>query len=234
MTDFNRIAYERMDLCNPVSQAAVEAMLDQAGAGPGARAVELGCGNGALAALMARRGWRVLAVDRGEAMVELARRRLAEAGLEARVVRGEAAEVAADQGPWDVAAAMGTTGLVDFSRLAALLAPDGRLLWGDLFWAAAADPALAAILGAGPYDTAAGLDARLAELAILAQRVSPPEDWEAYVGAVDRAVGAWAAEAPADPDRSRILARRDAMLALWGGPARRALGFRLLLLGRKD
>ncbi len=49
--------------------------------GPGAAVLEIGCGTGSLLAQMAGRGARVTGIDIAEAMVETARRNLAEAGV---------------------------------------------------------------------------------------------------------------------------------------------------------
>lgn len=49
--------------------------------GAGSRVLELGCGAGTLAILLARRGAAVVGLDASERMVALARRRVAEAGL---------------------------------------------------------------------------------------------------------------------------------------------------------
>jgi demethylmenaquinone methyltransferase/2-methoxy-6-polyprenyl-1,4-benzoquinol methylase len=51
----------------------------------GQRALDLGCGTGALALRMARRGARVKAIDVSAGMLEVAARRIREAGLDDRV-----------------------------------------------------------------------------------------------------------------------------------------------------
>ena len=68
MTTFNLVAYERIGLANPVPEAAINEALDLSDLKRGEPAAELGCGNAALAIMLARRGLRVLAVDRGEEM----------------------------------------------------------------------------------------------------------------------------------------------------------------------
>ena len=56
---------------------------------PGARVLDLGCGPGALALRLARRGCRVTAVDTAPAMLAQARQRLRAEGLEAQVTLRE-------------------------------------------------------------------------------------------------------------------------------------------------
>ncbi|MGH3387517.1 MAG: class I SAM-dependent methyltransferase [Actinomadura sp.] len=60
--------------------------------GPPADVLDLGCGTGSLSLLMARHGHRVIGVDLSPNMVEHARRKLATAGLGARVLVGDAAD----------------------------------------------------------------------------------------------------------------------------------------------
>jgi ubiquinone/menaquinone biosynthesis C-methylase UbiE len=52
---------------------------------PGARFLEIGCGTGALAAMLAERGARVVGIDVSDKMIETARDKLRQAGLSDRV-----------------------------------------------------------------------------------------------------------------------------------------------------
>jgi ubiquinone/menaquinone biosynthesis C-methylase UbiE len=64
----------------------LEPLLDRiAAATPGAAALDLGCGTGAVTARLASRGFRVTAVDHSPAMIDVAREKLAAAGLESAV-----------------------------------------------------------------------------------------------------------------------------------------------------
>lgn len=236
MPSFNLIAYERMDLANPVSEAALLEVLDQTDLKPGDRVAELGCGNGALAILMARRGFIVEAVDRDEAMAGLARRRVAEANLSCQVTvhAGEAAELAGMRGRFRLISALGTTALGDFERLREGLEPGGWLLWGDLFWRRKPPLQLEAILGPARYETEGGWRARgeAAGLEITAGRVSDDAEWERYADALARAAGEWLAEHPDHPDRPGVATRAAAMEALYGPASRASLGFALHLFRR--
>lgn len=51
---------------------------------PDSRVLEIGCGTGALMEMLARRGASVVGIDAAESMIDTARRRLKEAGLEQR------------------------------------------------------------------------------------------------------------------------------------------------------
>ena len=234
MTDLNLAAYPYMGIANPVSEDAVSAMLDLTGLEPGDRAAELGCGNGALARVLAGWGLRVLAVDRSATMADLARRRIDEAGLSkaVEVVAGDAADVAEARGPFRLAAAVGTTRLGDFDRLAKWVEPGGWLLWGDLFFRRAPVPAFVA---AGlDYDTDAGWRARgqAAGLELIAARISEEADWDAYVADLMAAVAAWGRENPDAPQRPAFEARAQALAAMYGPAGRETLGFGLYLFRR--
>jgi len=79
--------YDRSNTENPILLAMrkrVTAVV-AAHAGPGARALDLGCGPGADACFLARRGCTVTAIDWSPAMVAETRRRIQAAGLAPRV-----------------------------------------------------------------------------------------------------------------------------------------------------
>src|SRR5580765_3815925 len=64
-------------------QAAALAWIDDLGLPSGATVLEVGCGAGLLTVALARRGYRVDAIDSSDAMVASARARIAEAGVAA-------------------------------------------------------------------------------------------------------------------------------------------------------
>lgn len=103
-----------------------------ADAEPG-RAVDLACGNGRNAVWLARRGWRVDAVDISAVAIEQARERSAQAGVEVGWEVGDALAWTPD-GPLDLALVVylhvplaELTALL--ARAATWLAPGGRLLY---------------------------------------------------------------------------------------------------------
>lgn len=227
VSSLNLVTYERIGLANPVSEAAIGELLALTDLKAGDRAAELGCGGAALAILLAGHGLDVLAVDRGEAMAELARRKVAAAGMASRIeVRaGEANAVAAGCGPFRLVTAMGTTGLGDFRMLSGLTAPGGWILWGDIVWAET--PAVMPPGVAMDYDTDAGWRARAAAagLELIGFRASDDADWDAYVDRLQGAVRAWRAEAPDDPAGEAVEAHMRATAALYSPDYRRSLGF---------
>jgi len=60
--------------------------------GPTGDVLDLGCGTGSLSLLLAHHGHRVVGVDLSQNMVEHARRKLVSAGVDARVLVGDAAD----------------------------------------------------------------------------------------------------------------------------------------------
>jgi predicted O-methyltransferase YrrM len=236
MTSLNLVAYERMGLVNPVPVAAIGEALDRTDLEPGDRAAELGCGNAALAMLLAGRGLKVLAIDRGPAMVDLARGKVEAAGLEGRVdVRlGEAGEVAGREGPFRLVTAVGTTGLADFAQLESWIMPGGWLLWGDVYFRQT--PVIATGSIGLDYDTDAGWRARAeaAGLEFRHARISEEADWEAYLGEMNDAVADWLRESPDDPARGRVEAHATGLNALYSPANRASLGFILYLFRKPD
>lgn len=109
--------------------------------GPSPRVLELGCGTGALAVMMARTGATVLGIDTSESMLETARDRVHRAGLENRVEVRRLSVMEIDslpQGSFDfVVATLVLSELteqeVEFVLREArrLLSPHGQLLVGD-------------------------------------------------------------------------------------------------------
>lgn len=72
-------------------EALFDDLADLAGLRPGSRVVEIGCGTGQATLPLARRGYRVLAVELGAGLAEVARRRLAAfPGVEVRTSSFEA------------------------------------------------------------------------------------------------------------------------------------------------
>lgn len=237
---FHLIAYRALDVCNALEMAAVEAAVARADLPAGATALDIGCGNGAVAARLARRfDLNVTAVERDPAMAALARERTAGSGV---VVLETGSETAlADLTPQDLIVVIGATeaaaaGLRDpravFERLRDHLAPGGRLLWGDLFWRAEPPPPLRMLVeAANTYLTHDGWQAaaRAAGFEVVSADVSSPETWDRYTAAMDAAAQAWLAAHPDAPEAPgvRASAQRVKTMFDFGRPY---IGFGLYLL----
>ena len=109
---FHRIAYEALNVCNPVDMATLDAEVRTTGLQPGARALDIGCGNASVSVRLANGfGLAVDAVELSPAMADLARKRIKAAGVEDAVVLHQAqSDAVLAQGPtWDLMVALGVT-----------------------------------------------------------------------------------------------------------------------------
>jgi len=95
-----------------ISQPYIVAlMIEAAGIAPGAKALEIGAGSGYAAAVMSRVADLVIAIERHEELVDLARMRVRELGYaNVRLVHGDGSVGLAEQAPFDaiIAAASGS------------------------------------------------------------------------------------------------------------------------------
>lgn len=112
-------------------------MLELIGDVAGRRILEVGCGDGALAVELAKRGGAVTGVDGSERMIEAARQRGrgAGVGLDLHVGRAEALPFAAER--FDIVVAQTilcfvADGSPAFSEIARVLVPGGALIIGEL------------------------------------------------------------------------------------------------------
>jgi SAM-dependent methyltransferase len=94
MPDWSVGTYERT--AEQLAPAARE-LIERAAPRPGERVVDVGCGTGNAALLAASRGARVTGVDPASRLLEVARARAAEAGLDVTFAEGEAAALPVDR-----------------------------------------------------------------------------------------------------------------------------------------
>lgn len=244
---FHRIAYEALDVCNPVEMTTIDARVGATGIGPGARALDIGCGNAAVSIRLANDfGLTVDAVELAPAMADLARTRIATAKAADRVALHEArsTEVLAVGPPWDLIVALGVTepvggGVRDplgmFEGLRPHLTPGGWLLWGDLVWLSEPAPPLRQLVEAN--NTYADHDgwqaaARAAGFEVVSAEISPPETWDHYTRTMLEAVADWLAAHPDHADAASVAASAH-RLKLMFDFGRGMMGFGLYLLKRK-
>lgn len=242
--NFHRIAYEALEVCNAVTAATLDAAVIRAAPSPGARALDIGCGNGFVAIRLAERfGLAVTAVEADPAMADLARSRIAASPAAGRIalVEGLSGPVLDAGAPWDLIVALGTTepaggGVRDpegvLRALARRLGPEGCLLWGDMTWIAPPPEPLRQVVEMRHlYADDAGwrAAARAAGLEVLWGEVSPPEVWADYRDRMLAAAARWTAAHPDHPDGAAVAARmRQAQTLFRFGEGH--MGFGLYLL----
>lgn len=242
---FHSIAYEALDICNPLDTPAIDRMIERLDLS-GRRALDIGCGNAAVSIRLAQRfDLEVTAVELDPAIAALAAQRIAAAGADRVVLhQGRAGEVLETSPPFDLIVALGTTdpngdgrrAPADmFSGLRGRLTPDGCLLWGDLVWTAPPPEPLRIITemtntyasdeGWREAAAAAGLD-------VLAVETSSNDQWDRYLATMQGAVGAWLEAHPEHQNAAdvRMTADRIRTLFDFGRPF---LGFGLYLLRRR-
>jgi SAM-dependent methyltransferase len=228
---FNRIAYEQMQVCNPTSLSRLDQALAGADLKPGMRALDIGCGNAAVAIHLADRwGLAVTAVERDPLMADLAQARIGQGGVQ--LVVGDAGAVLDAAEPLDLIVVMGATDAAAsgerdptsvFRRLRDCLRPGGYLLWGEPFWAEEPSPQFRLIIElTNHYETVEGWEAaaRAAGLDVTARIDS------------DATVRAWVAVNPDRPECKGLIARADGLAALFEEEGHRVLGFALWLFQR--
>jgi SAM-dependent methyltransferase len=120
-------------------------LLDRIGQARGLAVLDVGCGDGVLAARLARDGAAVTGLDASAAMIAVARRRAQAAGVEIDLVEGDADALPFPAGRFDRVVSVATLCFADqplrpVSEMVRVLKPGGRLIVGELgcwnLWAA--------------------------------------------------------------------------------------------------
>jgi len=112
-------------------------ILELVGQAGGCRVLDVGCGDGALAVALSRRGAVVVGVDASEAMIEAARRNARQHGVEVAFEVAEARRLPFPAHSFDLVTAITILCFVEdaapvFRELARVLRPGGRLVIGEL------------------------------------------------------------------------------------------------------
>tara|TARA_R110002167_G_scaffold71327_7_gene201305 strand:- start:822 stop:1580 length:759 start_codon:yes stop_codon:yes gene_type:complete len=223
-TNYHCLAYAELDVCNPLDMATVDAAVTRTGLRPGARALDIGTGNGAIAVRLAEAfGLEVTAVELDPAMADIARGRISISPAADRISlrQDRSGAVLADIAALDLIVATGTTdpagdGRLEpaaiFAALSRHLVPGGWLLWGDLIWSAEPPVPVRQIFElTNRYTTDAGTraDAREAGLELISADISPKAAMDHYIGTADRTARAWLADHPDAPDAHGIRTSAD-------------------------
>jgi ubiquinone/menaquinone biosynthesis C-methylase UbiE len=241
------VAHSSHHFSSPVSAETLDRVLALSGIERGWRAVDLGCGPGAMALHLADRyGADVLAVDRSAIMLDLAKARAAEhpAGRHLSFQQAESADWLKSAEPCDLVIAVGAGMLVpdatdnsaQLKALAGAVKPGGRLLWGETFWKKPPSEMFKAGLGpvAQLYASHAAYVAagEAAGLTPLYAAVSSDQDWDEYAWRYSTAVEASAPERPDDAEAQAMRARIAGWRRLYLAEGREVMGFGLYLFGK--
>jgi SAM-dependent methyltransferase len=230
----SNVAHRGLPFANPMSEPAVDRILDTLRLPPGALVLDTGCGSGEmlLRALGRDAAWRGLGVDLDPDAIATATER-ARARLPGRDVRFEVRDAATVTGRHDAVLNVGSShvhgGWPAAPRaLRALAADGGAVVFGEGYWRRPPSAAFLDALGGATADELpdrAGLDAwvRAAGFAIAAAEEASEADWARYEETL-----AANAERAGDPDSLAYARRIRARRALPDGAS--TLGFALLLL----
>jgi SAM-dependent methyltransferase len=234
----SRIAHRTLPVASPIEAARVGALVEALDPAPTDHVVDLGCGEGEWVVRIFDR-WRcsVVGVDLDEGALGAARAKWDARGRPAGVhlVAADAgAFLAADDRQWNGLVCVGSSHVVGgrgaLADVAAKrVAPHGRLLLGDGFWARPPSPAALAALDATPDElddldtllaryTAAGFD-------LVDVVVATDDEWDHYEHEWSANLEDFARRFPNDPDAEALAAlaaeHRQAYLSGYRG----VLGF---------
>lgn len=231
-------------ICNPTSDAKLDALVEILALPEGARVLDVGCGKAELLVRTARRwGCRGVGVDLSPRFMEEARARVEAAGLSeiVELVHADAAGFEAPADSFDAAICLGASWIFGghagtLEALARWARPDGLVVVGECFWRSHPPPRYleatgldAASFGSHEGNVRAGLERGLA---LLHTFVSSEHDFDRYEGLQWNAIERHAREHPEDADAPELVARlrreRDAYLR-WG---RQGLGWSIYVFAK--
>lgn len=243
MTDTNGLArarYAGMRWNTPLSETHAETMIERFGASRTTSVLDLGCGWGELllrTVTAAGSDGTGIGVDTDEALLERARRTSVERRLEQRVtfVRMPAEEWTE---PADRVISVGAShawgGTAQaLAKLARVVSPGGRLLFGDGCWERQPTEAALAIFGdeVFPLPEVIGY-AKRAGWRVLSVTTADQREWDEFESSSRRGQEEWIAANPDSPSARDARTQLDARLNEYVSGYRGVLGFAYLILTR--
>jgi SAM-dependent methyltransferase len=235
------IGHKRHIVCNPLSEAKLDELIDLLDLDKHARVLDIGCGKGEfLVRTVARWQCTAVGVDLSPYFVSDARAKVKSAGLQSSVtiVEGDGKEYSAEPSSFDVTACFGASWIWGgfqgtLGALRAWTKPGGLVLVGEPFWRRTPSPEFlqASQLSEPMFSSHAGnvsIGTQLG-LSLLHAVVANHDDWDRYEGYQWYAAERYGRRVPEDPDlpeiRQRIRESRDNYLR-WG---REELGWAVYL-----
>lgn len=225
------IGHEHHAVCNPLSEAKLDEIIDLLALPTDARILDIGCGKGEfLVRSAARWGCQAVGVDLSPHFVSDARARVRSAGLEhcVEVVEGNGSEYPGEPSSFDATACLGASWIWGGLRgtLGALrrwTKPGGLVIAGEPFWRRTPSPEYlkALQLSESMFTSHFGNVAIGTELGLRLMHaiVSSHDDWDRYEGYQWYAAEQYGVRVPEDTDlpeiRRRMCEARDSYLR-WG------------------
>jgi SAM-dependent methyltransferase len=210
------VAERDHEIQNPTSAEKIALLGRYLGLGPETRVLDLACGKGGPALLLASTfGCRVYGIERAPEFVEVAHRRIEAAGLAdlVEVVEADAHAVPLEPEAWDVALCLGATFVWDdlhgtLEALTPAVRPGGQVVIGEPYWKEWPLPRGIDDQGWLPLnETVARFES--AGLVLEGLITSSEHDWDHYESQHWRALEEWLAETPRDPDAPDIRERHE-------------------------
>jgi cyclopropane fatty-acyl-phospholipid synthase-like methyltransferase len=234
----SRLAHADHPIAAPIGDESVRRLLERAVPRDDARVLDLGCGGGEwlLRALSMFPRLRAEGVDTSEGSLARAREAARARGVEERLVlhHADAAGFAASAS-YDLVISVGATHAFGGLRatLAAArehLAPGGRVLVGDGFWADVPSPEAVEMLGE-LADLATTVDSVVEDgWTPVHGHISTRQELDAYEWDWTGSLASWALDHPDDPGSSQALAASADHRNGWLRAYRDAFGFLTLVL----
>ncbi|CAN5218783.1 class I SAM-dependent methyltransferase [soil metagenome] len=238
------IAIEALDVCNPVSLEIIDQAVRLTGLGPGARVLDLGCGNAFMSIHLAETfGFVIDAVERDAAVFEIASARAAGRGAPGEVrlhnVDSKAFLEAAE--PYDLLIAAGADRMsaasaepsVFLTELARHVRPGGFVLWADAIWSQPPDAGYQALVESTGIVyrsyvecVAAGENAGMKCWYAVE---SPQEAWDDCAWRVATASQIWLDNNPGHPEALSVRQQSEFIRGIYVVKARGVLGFATFL-----
>ncbi len=225
------IGHERHVVCNPLSEAKIDEVIDLLALPEKARVLDIGCGKGEFLVRTAAR-WRCSAVgvDISPYFVSDARAKVKSANLEAaiEIIEGNASQYEAESCSFDAAVCLGASWIWGgfegtLRALGAWTKPGGLIVAGEPFWRRTPSPHYlnAAKLSESTFSSHIGnVQIGIEQgLGLLHAVVSSHDDWDRYEGYQWYAAEQHARRFRGDPDIPELMNRmreaRDNYLR-WG------------------
>ena len=101
---------------------------------PAGRAIDIGCGSGTNVITLVRAGWKVTGIDFAPRAIKIAKRKLKQAGVQARLSVNDATKLQGVPGPFDLALDIGCFHSIQKDGKAEYLKQLHRILAPNGFW----------------------------------------------------------------------------------------------------